>query len=116
MVADSLLRDGDLSLEQDYAAGRYRAFFIARPLAPHYRVRGRGGEIYSLHAVGLSLLLLPAYALGGYPAASFFMAPLAALLVAGDPRAVRAWTGERARATASPGRGAQPAAAPLRRA
>jgi hypothetical protein len=80
MVADSLLRDGDVSLERDYQEGRYRAFYD-RALRPHYRVRGRDGEIYSLHAVGLSLLVLPAYALGGYPAASYFMALLAALLV-----------------------------------
>ena len=56
------------------------ARFIERPLEPHYRVRGRNGEIYSLHALGLSLLVLPAYALGGYPAASFFMALSASLL------------------------------------
>ncbi|HUG53122.1 MAG TPA: hypothetical protein VMR21_05955 [Vicinamibacteria bacterium] len=79
MVADSLLRDGDLGLERDYAEARY-VDFHPRPLAPHYRVRGRGGEIYSLHAVGLSLLVLPAYALGGYAAASFFMALLAVWL------------------------------------
>jgi hypothetical protein len=79
MVADSLLRDHDVSLERDYAEGRYRVFH-AGDLAPHYRVRGRHGEIFSLHAVGLSILILPAYALGGYPAASFFMALLAALL------------------------------------
>ena len=64
MVAESLLRDGDLALERDYAEGRYAAFHDA-PLEPHYRVRGRGGEIYSLHAVGLSLLILPAWALAG---------------------------------------------------
>jgi hypothetical protein len=80
MVAESLIRDHDVSLERDYAEGRYQAFHPA-PLAPHYRVRGRNGEIYSLHAVGLSLLILPAYALGGYPAVSFFLALLAALLV-----------------------------------
>jgi hypothetical protein len=79
MVADSILRDGDLSLERDYALGRYQAFFDG-PLSPHYRVRGKSGEIYSLHAVGLSLLILPFYAAGGYPAASLFMALLAALL------------------------------------
>ncbi|HEY6554339.1 MAG TPA: hypothetical protein VI669_13360, partial [Vicinamibacteria bacterium] len=79
MVADSLLRDGDLSLESDYALGRHQAFF-PNALSPHYRVRGRGGEIYSLHAVGLSLLVLPFYALGGYPAVSLFMALLAAFL------------------------------------
>src|SRR6266446_378429 len=58
MVAESLLRDHDLSLEKDYAEGRYLAFHDY-PLEPHYRVRGRGGEIYSLHAVGLSLRTLP---------------------------------------------------------
>ena len=75
MVAASLLEDGDLALEGDYAAGRYRAFHPA-DLEPHYRVRGRDGAIYSLHAVGLSLLILPAYAAGGYAAVSFFMAIL----------------------------------------
>jgi len=79
MVADSLLHDHDLSLEQDYAEGRYRPFH-PEPLAPHYRVRGLGGAIYSLHAVGLSLLVLPAYAIASYAGASFFMALLAVLL------------------------------------
>jgi hypothetical protein len=79
MVAQSLLRDGDLSLERDYAEGRYLAFHDA-PLEPHYRVRGKHGEIFSLHAIGLSLLILPAYGLAGYPGVSFFMALLAALL------------------------------------
>lgn len=89
MVADSLVRDHDLDLERDYLEGRYRAFHPA-DLAPHYRVRGKEGEIYSLHALGLSLLILPAYALGGYPAVSFFMALLAALLA----REVRALLNE----------------------
>jgi hypothetical protein len=92
MVAESIVRDGDLSLEADYAEGRYRQFADG-PLAPHYRVRGRGGEIYSLHAVGLSLLVLPAYALGGYPAASLFMAVLTALLALETRELVRRWTG-----------------------
>jgi hypothetical protein len=89
MVADSLLRDGDLSLERDYALGRYQAFFDGS-LSPHYRVRGKGGEIYSLHAVGLSLLILPAYAVGGYPAVSLFMALLAAFLAREIRELVRA--------------------------
>ena len=79
MVAASLLRDGDLALQDDYAEGRYRAFHPA-PLEPHYRVRGREGEIYSLHAVGLSLLILPAYAVGGYAGG---------LLLHGPPRRSR---------------------------
>jgi hypothetical protein len=92
MVAESILRDHDLSLEKDYAEGRYRVFHD-EALEPHYRVRGKGGEIYSLHAVGLSLLILPAYALGGYPAASFLMALLAALLAREIRELVRDWSG-----------------------
>ena len=90
MVADSLIRDHDVSLERDYAEGRYRVFHPG-DLAPHYRVRGRHGEIFSLHAVGLSVLILPAYALGGYAAASFFMALLAAMLAREVREAARVW-------------------------
>jgi hypothetical protein len=94
MVTESLLRDHDLALDRDYEEGRYRAFYRTRPeLAPHFRVRGRAGEIYSLHAIGLSVLILPAYALGGYPAASFFMALLAALLAREIRALVRAASG-----------------------
>ena len=91
MVAESLLRDHDLSLEKDYAEGRYRVFHD-ETLEPHYRVRGKGGEIYSLHAVGLSLLILPAYAFGGYPGASLFMALVAALLAREVREMVRSWS------------------------
>jgi hypothetical protein len=90
MVAESLLHDHDLSLEKDYQEGRYHAFFKGDSLAPHFRVRGRHGEIYSLHAVGLSLLILPAYAIGGYPAASLFMAVLAAAAAEAIRRLLRA--------------------------
>ena len=98
MVADSLLRDHDLDLTRDYAEGRYRSFH-PRPLEPHYRVRGSAGEIYSVHALGLSLLVLPAYALGGYAGASFFMALLAALLGREIRAVVRAFTGQAALAS-----------------
>jgi hypothetical protein len=100
MVADSLLRDRDLALQQDYSAGRYTAFHDA-PLAPHYRVRGRGGEIYSLHALGLSILILPAYALAGYTGASLFLALLAALLAREIRELVRALAARHALADAA---------------
>jgi hypothetical protein len=100
MVADSILRDGDLSLEQDYAQGRYRAFHDA-PLAPHYRVRGRGGAIYSLHAVGLSVLILPAWALAGYAGVTVLMALLAALVALEVREWVRETTGREGLAEAA---------------
>jgi hypothetical protein len=86
MVAESLLRDGDLALEKDYAERRYASFHDG-VLEPHYRVRGKGGEIYSLHAVGLSILILPAWALAGYAGVTVFMTMIAALVV----REVREW-------------------------
>jgi len=99
MVADSLLHDHDLSLEQDYAEGRYRDFH-PEPLAPHYRVRGRDGAIYSLHAVGLSLLVLPAYAAASYAGASFLMALLGVWLAFEVRTLLRASLGEGAEGVA----------------
>ena len=96
MVAESLLRDHDLRLDNDYAERRYAAFVRKGTLEPHYRVRGKNGEIYSLHAVGLSLLLLPAYALGGYPLASLFQAGLGVLLIAQLRGLVEDWLGDAA--------------------
>jgi hypothetical protein len=92
MVAESLLRDGDLSLERDYAEGRYRRFHDA-PLEPHYRVRGKNGAIYSLHAVGLSVLILPAWALGGFAGVTVLMALVAALVALEVREWVRDLTG-----------------------
>ncbi len=91
MVADSLIHDGDLALEQDYALGRYRAF-LSGSLEPHYIVRGKHGEIFSVHAIGLSLLVLPAYAVAGYAGASFFLALLAAWLAFEIRELIRALT------------------------
>ena len=100
MVAESLLRDGDLSLERDYAEGRYTAFHDA-PLAPHFRVRGKGGAIHSLHAVGLSVLILPAWALAGYAGVTVFMALLAALVALEVREWVRELTGREGLADAA---------------
>lgn len=97
MVAESLRRDHDFALDQDFAEERYREFY-SRKLEPHFRIRGPEGQIYSLHAVGLSLLILPAWTLGGYPGVSLFMAFLGALLVREIRRLLQAVTGESATA------------------
>ena len=41
--------------------------------------RGVNGEIYSIHAPGLAVLVLPVYALAGYGGAVAFLCLLAAL-------------------------------------
>ncbi len=93
MVTQSLIQDHDLVLDNDFQPARYAPFF-SRPLKPDFRIRGPEGQIYSLHAVGLSLLILPAYALWGYAGASFFMALLAALLVRELRRLVKELTSD----------------------
>lgn len=68
IVTQSLLLDGDLQIENNHARADYAAYH-REPLPPAYLQRGRNGAIYSVHAPGLSLLLLPGFALGGAPGA-----------------------------------------------
>ena len=77
VVTQSLLTDHDLAIANNHARGDYLAYYQA-PLKPDYRVAGRDGVIYSVHPVGLSVLIAPAFALGGYRGASIFVALLAA--------------------------------------
>lgn len=76
VMSQSLWRDGDLKIENNHQRGDYKEYF-APDLDPHYLTRGRDGEIYSIHPVGISVLLAPIYALGGYPATVWTMVLLA---------------------------------------
>jgi hypothetical protein len=67
VITQSLLLDGDLKIENNHRRGDYQAYY-AGALAPHYIRRGANGEIYSIHAPGLSAVVLPAFAVGGYRA------------------------------------------------
>ena len=78
MIAQSLLKDGDLLIENNHVNKEYRPFF-GGPLRPDFMVRGQNGQIYSIHAPGLPVLLLPAYAIGGFPASLVVVCLLAAL-------------------------------------
>jgi hypothetical protein len=75
VIAESLRRDGDLAIDDNHERGDYLAFFRDQ-LAPDYLRRGVDRRIYSIHAPGLPVLLLPAYAAFGYAGA------VAALLLA----------------------------------
>lgn len=78
VITQSLLRDADLKIENNHRARDYRAYY-AGDLPPDFRVRGRDGEIYSIHAPGVSALVAPAFAIGGYPVAVLGLLLLSAL-------------------------------------
>lgn len=83
VIAQSLWRDGDLKIENNHARGDYREYY-GLELAPHYLTRGADGEIYSIHPIGMPVLITPVLAAGGYHAvvaAFVLMAALAAALM-----------------------------------
>ena len=65
VITQSLIKDADLRIENNHRARDYAAYLDA-PLAPDFLRRGRDGQIYSIHAPGLPVLVLPAFWLFGY--------------------------------------------------
>ena len=81
VATQSLLADGDLRVENNYAAADYLDYFAGR-LEPHFRQRSQTGEIYSIHSPGVSVVVLPAFAIGGYTGAVLTVIAIAALTAA----------------------------------
>jgi|GEM_PF-1068964 len=79
LAAHSLAFDGDFDLSNNYAQHDYRAFYTEPELNPHTRP-GPRGEAVLTHNLGLSILLAPAYRLGGLLGVEYFLAALGALL------------------------------------
>lgn len=77
VITQSLLRDGDLDIENNHRRGDYREYFVG-DLQPDSIRRGRNGALYSIHAPGLPALILPAFAVGGYLAVRVFLLLVAA--------------------------------------
>lgn len=100
IITESLLRDHDLKIENNHQQRDYRAFYPGE-LRPDFFERGKNGEIYSIHAPGLPVLILPAYAAAGRLGVVALMALIAALTmravfvlaerVAGRQAAVLTW-------------------------
>jgi len=65
MITQSLIKDGDMRIENNHRNRDY-ASFNRFDIPPHYLTRGSDGEIYSVHSPGISVLVLPAFALFGY--------------------------------------------------
>jgi hypothetical protein len=76
VIAQSLLIDHDLTIEDVHRRGDYRVYYPGE-LPPHVQRRGRNGEIYSVHAPGLPAIVALPFAAGGYPAVVCFLIALA---------------------------------------
>jgi hypothetical protein len=81
LMAQSLWRERDLDLRDNFERGDYREYLPALP-APHFGAPRRDGRPYPGHSPGLPLLLAPAYALGGRMACIVLLALAAAALAA----------------------------------
>lgn len=84
VIAQSLWRDGDLKIQNNHQRGDYREYY-ASDLDPHYLTRGTDQEIYSIHPIGIAVLLAPVYALAGYSGV------IAALILMAASGAAIAW-------------------------
>ena len=84
VMAQSLWLDHDLKIENNHTRGDYHEYF-RQDIAPHYRTRGSDGEIYSIHPVGMPILMAPFYGAGGY------WAVVAALIMLASTAAALAW-------------------------
>ena len=77
VITQSLLKDGDLRIENNHRQGDYREYF-AGDLPPDFRVRGKNREIYSIHAPGVPAVVAPAFLVGGYLGVVIFLVLLSA--------------------------------------
>lgn len=64
VITQSLLKDGDLRIENNHRDRDYAAYFGGE-LRADFINRGQDGEIYSIHAPGVSALVAPAFAAFG---------------------------------------------------
>jgi hypothetical protein len=78
IITQSLIKDGDLRIENNHRARDYASYYKAQ-LPPDMLRRGRDGQIYSIHAPGLSVLVLPGFWLFGYRGAQATVVLIAAL-------------------------------------
>ncbi|MGE0455434.1 MAG: hypothetical protein AB7O37_14980 [Vicinamibacteria bacterium] len=99
-MAQSLASDADLDLTDEFRDREYASFF-AGTLEPHTSPASPPGRLLSIHAPGLPLLVLPAYAAGGYAGVKLLLAALAALAAALSQRLIREVTGSAALAFAA---------------
>lgn len=80
VITQSLLSDGDLRIENNHTRGDYLAYYEG-VLKPDFMRRGRDRQIYSIHSPGISVIVLPGFALAGYAGAMLTVALLGGLAI-----------------------------------
>ena len=80
VVTQSLVQDGDLRIDDNHARGDYRSFYAGRLEPDRIVPPARDGAIYSIHPVGTSLLVAPAFARWGYAGAAGTILLVAAIV------------------------------------
>lgn len=66
LLTHSLVVDRDFDMENNYRLGHYLSFYpIVLPVGDHHTVLNRHQEEVPVHEVGISVLLVPGYAVGG---------------------------------------------------
>jgi hypothetical protein len=80
LIAESLLRDGDVDLKNQFEDAAYSKFTSGR-LEPHTAPRSPKDRLYAIHTPGLAVVIAPGYALLGYRGARLIVSALVALSV-----------------------------------
>jgi len=77
IMAQSLWREGDLDLRDNYAREDWREF-RSGPTEPHYAAPRKDGRPFPGHSPGLPFILAPVYALGGRLACAILLGAMVA--------------------------------------
>jgi len=93
VITQSLLHDFDLQIENNHEARQY-ASYLPGTIRPDFIVRGTNEAIYSIHAPGVSALVLPAFAAFGFRGAQLTLMLVFALTGALVWRAAWRLTGD----------------------
>lgn len=80
LIAESLIRDGDVDLKNQFDE---RAFskFTSADLDPHTAPRSPAGKLYAIHTPGLSAVVAPGYAMAGFAGARAVVSLVMAVVV-----------------------------------
>ena len=79
LAAESIVGDGDVDVNDEYAARDYADYY---PYDLDKHGRETEGRLNEPHGVGFPLLIAPAYAIGGVHGVELFLAAIAALAIA----------------------------------